>query len=294
MTKTLLKEGQFRFIETPDNFANMMNGIKGGQFFVMGYVNAAKVNYPTKQERNPATNRMRKVNDYETFGKNLGLSKTPTGVIKLTVYNTQWQNDAEGKYGEWKNKEKELNTKYGIAKPEKDKEDYAERLRYGQHDMLGYSGNNDAKRGNTYTPLIMNGIKPLNTHYFVVYEDGSLEAVTKDKLELLPSKVYDKLAALRNAGATEEELQALGDIDYRRFIHGKILFLSATVDGVPSLYFNKNVGEALDNVTGVNPDELYKLCKDRYPQYLQEAKKQNKLKAIIKEQVKKALKEYLA
>lgn len=262
---------KWRDVVGEEAFYDVLSGLKQGNRVTFGYINAAKVEIPKGKRLNPATNRMNQFDDYETFSKNLGETDVVRNVIKLTIYNLPWQtqDDVDSKYGEWKTKRDELADKFGVeigkARYKTDKNQFGEKGGISQ-----YGGNNDDLTNHTYTNLNMKGIRPLSTQYYLVMNNGHIKPIDVNKLTLIPSKpstgIVDKLKA---AGASEEDVEPLLNMQYQRFEHSKVLFVSATPEtGVPTLLINNKLSNSIVGETGANKEDIIKIAQDRYSQFL--------------------------
>lgn len=290
--------GQFRMVAGPNEFFDILENIKPGQFMTFGYVTAAKLDYPKKKVLNPATKRMNTVDDYETFSQNMGSTETVNGVIKLSVYNMQWQdkNKFNQRYKEFKDTRDSLNDKYGFSRNAARYQTQTNNFGSG---VKQYAGNNTDLALHTYTDVNMYNVKPISTAYYLTYENGNLAPVDKANLPFPAKKeVQTLIQKLMSAGATEEEVAPLKNFDYKRFEHSQILFLSATVDGIPTLYINTKLSSKINGLVNVKPETLVNIAKERYPKYtsLQENKKvthvtEGEIKRMIKEGVLNTLKE---
>ena len=254
-----------------EEFYNLLSGLKQGSRVTFGYIQGAKIEVPKGKRLNPATNRMNQFDDYETLGHNLGEEGKVLNVIKLTIYNIPWQTeqDVSSKYGNFKKIKDELGGKYGVefgkARYDTNKMNFNEK-----GGISAYNGENPENMGHTYTNLNMYNIQPISTQYYLVMEDGTLKMVDVSKLSLLPYKNADTtVEKLKAAGATDEELQPLVTFNYRRFEHSHVLFVSATPDdGIPTLLINKKLSNKIGNVENVRPEEIIKLAKERYSQFV--------------------------
>lgn len=262
---------EFRNVVGPEEFYDLLEGTPKGRRITFGYVTAAKIAVPKGKKLNPVTNRMNQFDDYETLGKNLGVSGKLISVIKVATYNFPWQttNSMKDEYSKWKQTRDDLSQKYGVE---------VGKARYGTETnntganggIISYNGNNNELSGHTYTNINMFDIKPISTKYYLVKEDGSLEEISKDKLEFLPYKqsnsIIDKLLA---AGATQAEVEPLLKMNYTRFEHSHILFFSATPDsGIPTVFINYKLSDKIGGITNVNPDEIINLAKQRYSKFM--------------------------
>lgn len=287
--------GQFRMVAGPNEFFDILQSIKPGQFMTFGYVTAAKLDYPKKKVLNPATKRMNTVDDYETFSQNMGSTETVNGVIKLTIYNMQWQdkNKFNQRYKEFKDTRDSLNDKYGFSRNAARYQTQTNNFGSG---VKQYAGNNADLALHTYTDVNMYNVKPISTAYYLTYENGNLAPVDKANLPFPAKKeVQTLIQKLMSAGATEEEVAPLKNFDYKRFEHSQILFLSATVDGIPTLYINTKLSSKINGLVNVKPETLVNIAKERYPKYtsLNENNSKGNTVHITEGHIKKIIKESL-
>ena len=262
-----LDEGAYkeRTVVDENSFYDLLSSLRQGTRVTFGYLGAAKIEVPKGKRLNPSTNRMNSFDDYEALGKNLGETGKVLNVIKLTIYNLPWQNEdvLNKQYSNWKQKRNELGQKFGV---EFGKARYGTQTNNFGSGVNQYNGDNDALKSHTYSNFNMSGVKPISTTYYLVMDSGELKPIDVNKLTLLPYKQsqseIDKLIA---AGATEQDVEPLKNMQYRRFEHSHVLFVSATPkDGVATLLINNKLPEKLGSVENVNPDEIIKLAKERY------------------------------
>ena len=261
---------KWRNVVGEEEFFNLLSGLKQGNFVTFGYISAAKIEVPKGKRRNPATNRMNQFDDYEALGKTLGEEGVLKNVIKLSIYNFPWQTQESisQKYRDWKAKRNELGKKYGIefgkARYQVQGNNFG-----GKGDIVSYNGENPELDTHTYTNLNMSGIKPSTTKYYLIMKDGDIREIDINRLKLLPYKKSDTAVdKLKAAGATEEELQPLLGMEYKRFEHSHVLFVSATPDnGIPTLLINNRLSDKIEGITGVSVEKLIAVAKDRYKEF---------------------------
>ena len=150
--------GQFRMVAGPDEFFDILDKIKPGQFMTFGYVTAAKLDYPKKKILNPATKRMNTVDDYQTFGQNLGVQDNVTGVVKVCIYNMQWQDKKKfsQRYNDFKTTRDSLYDKYGLTRNSARYQ--TQNNNYGGG-VKQYAGDNDDLKLHTYTDANLYDVK---------------------------------------------------------------------------------------------------------------------------------------
>lgn len=255
---------QFRMVAGPDEFYDILSTMKPGQFMTFGYVTAAKLDYPKKKILNPATKRMNTVDDMETFSKKMGATDMVEGVIKLKIYNMQWQdiNKFRQRYREYKNTRDALNDKYGFGRNTVRNQTQLNKFGSG---VKQYAGNNADLSLHTYTDVNMFNVRPISTNYYMVYSNGKLQPVDKSQLPIPAKKeVLTLIQKLKSAGATDDEIAPLQNFDYRRFEHSQMLFISATANGIPTLFVNTHLSDKINGIVNVQPQTLIDIVKDRY------------------------------
>ena len=258
----------FRFIDKAENLPDLLAGLKPGKMFTFGYVNVAQIVVPTVKRRNPETNRMKSYEDYAQLGKNLGEEGEVVNVIKLSMYNFPWQeqNRVKQRYSDWRTKRDELAGRFGVTYG---KARYGTEMNNFGGGIESYKGNNPELSDHTYLNFNLHNIRPFNTTYYLLFDDGTIKQVDEKKLEFKAKNSYDELQKLRDAGATEADLECLIGMNYHKFENSKILFVSGTeMDGVPTLLINDNLSDKISGIAGVNRDAIVQIAKDRYSKVL--------------------------
>ena len=115
----------------------------------------------------------------------------------------------------------------------------------------------------------MNGVKPISTSYYLVMENGELKPIDVERLTLLPYKpsqtAIDKLKA---AGATDEDVAPLLGMQYQRFEHSHVLFISATPDNdIPTLLINNKLSDTIGGIAHTSQEALVNLARERYAKF---------------------------
>lgn len=261
---------KWRMVVGENEFYDLLSGLKKGNRVTFGYVSQAKIEVPKGKRLNPATNRMNQFDDYETLGKNLGEEGKVINVIKLSIYNIPWQTQesVSNAYSDWKAKRDELNGRFGIesgkARYKTDINKFNEKGGISQ-----YGGENQELTAHTYTNLNMHGVKPISTSYYLVMENGELKPIDVERLTLLPYKpsqtAIDKLKA---AGATDEDVAPLLGMQYQRFEHSHVLFISATPDNdIPTLLINNKLSDTIGGIAHTSQEALVNLARERYAKF---------------------------
>ena len=259
--------GGIRIIAGADEFLDFVAGLQEGRFVTFGYVKAVSLNYPQKKEKNPLTNRMHSVDDYATFGKEIGEEGDITGVIKISTYNMQWQSTkkTDKAYSDFKNKRDEIKQKYGLPIISRS---YTSGSNYGDKTRI-YNGDNEALKGNSYSSFNFHGIKPLSEIFYLTFSDGSIREISKDKLlKYFKPKQLSTAESLINKGVPASEVDCLRNMSYIHLIHGQILFISGTSDGVRSLYINTKLPSKINQITGIDEQKLIDIAYNLYSKNL--------------------------
>lgn len=262
---------KWRDVVGEEAFYDLLSGLNPGSRVTFGYVTQAKVEVPKGKKLNPATNRMNQFDDYETLGHNLGEEGKLINIIKLTIYNLPWQSQdsVNNSYGEWKKTRDELGSKYNV--PFRQPVYKTDTNNYGNKGGINqYAGDNQELSTHTYTNLNMKDIRPISTTYYLVMDNGDVKPIDVSKLTLSPYKpTTSAIDKLRTAGATEEEVAPLLNMQYQRFEHSHVLFVSATPDtGIPTLLINNKLSDKIGGISGINTENIIKIAQDRYAKFL--------------------------
>lgn len=297
-----------RFVETPENFFDMLGGITGGQRVTIGYVSGAHLtNIPKGTFINPKTKRKNSFDDYEAFGKTFG-AENIAGVIKLTSYNLSWRNPESVKknYADYVEKANAIRAQHGLDPIGKG--GYTRTSNFANGGVSLYSGKNDDVMGNSYTPQNVFGAVKKSVYYLIDKEGHIVKSVSLEELKpyLKGASPVDGVGALRKMGKESEEIEAYCKelaalkMSYRNFEHKSILYMVATVDGVPTIYLNNKMTRNINDTVQVDTGDFLKIAKERYAKDLAEVEhegakpvslNENDLKNLIKEAVKKILSE---
>lgn len=270
---------------SPAEFFNMGEHIKGGIKSTIGYVTAAELNVPKIKKINPATNRMKDFNDWDTFGKNIGIADKIGGVIKFSRYTFNWRsvegmkNHYQTNYVEPVNK---IRAQYGIAP------------------IQPRQNNNNPLMTDTGTPkpqsvlgqgYFMQDTGGKDCHkiveYFLVGTDGKIIKYPGTQDGEIPVdilKVYFKKYApvgvsdLRKMNASDETIEEyaakLAEIKFRytRLNTGSIVYVITNINGEKLRFFNDNLADDIKEIK-IDPQEYLNLAKHLYQ--LDSAKQQN-------------------
>ena len=261
---------KWRDVVGEESFFDLLSAIPDGRMVTFGYVSSAKIEVPKGHKMNPVTKRPNQFDDYAALGKNLGEEGNLVNIIKLTIYNLPWQSQDKisKQYSDFKKKRDEIGDKYGVqfgtAKYGTSTNNFGTKGGIQQ-----YAGNNADLSTHTYSNFNMSGIKPLSTEYYMVMDNGDLRPISIDRLTLLPYKPKDSaIDKLRAAGATDADIQPLLNMQYQRFEHSHVLFVSATPDtGIPTLLINNKLSDKIGGISGVKTENIIKLAQDRYTRF---------------------------
>ena len=259
---------KWRDVTDNEQFYDVIVGLKQGNMITFGYVDDAKIVVPTKKIRNLVTKRENTVPDYETLGRNLGEEAKVVNVVKFAIYNMPWQTqeNVAKKYSEWKNAMEPINAKFGIT-PGKKSYDVEKNKMGDKGGIQQYAGNNPELQTHTYTPLNMHNITPLSVAYYLILEDGTIKQIEPEKLEFLPEKENSAISRLRKAGATDEDIAPVLWMNFQRFEHSHVLFVSGTPDdGIPVVMINHNLSEKLGAESHRNA--FVKIAQERYAKFM--------------------------
>ena len=251
-------------------FFDMIGQMKGGAKATIGYVSSARLNIPQVKKKNPETNRMKNYDDWETFGKQMGVEDV-AGVVKFASYNLSWRSPSNmtkhynSKYVEPANA---IRAKYGIS-PIAKREPYTQTLSFG-NGVSAYNGGNEELMGHSYSPQDTAGAKT-NVEYYLVNSQGNIiKEVSAAELkpyfkEVAPSGIGE----LKKLNKSDEEIAAYAkeiaslNFRYMQFEHSSVVYVITSINGEKKRYFNKNLTNALKGIT-INPQEFLSKAKERY------------------------------
>lgn len=260
---TLLTEASnnpvWRTPKGPNDLFDVIAGIGENKYVTMGYVRAV----PELDLPNDCT-----LADY------IGIPEAKS-LIKVTVYNFRWQtnNTVRKDYSSWRKNYLLLGQQYvtnfqGLKEPTY----HNTNLNYGKDGITAYDDDNEAKLGNTYTPINYHNLQNewAKSTYYIVKEDGHIEEISPDMLsfkkqgETSIEKNIQTILSVGNDRIPQMIKDKLQNMDYRLFLHSNILFISATSDKQPVIYYNEFLSEELLETTGVDKNDLFQIAKDRY------------------------------
>lgn len=190
--------------EMIDHLATMKNG----QFCTICYVSAVKIG-TTTQIRNPKTNRMNKVVDYDAVNKDLG-TEGLTAIIALTrYYHLHWSNHEAMTKGYEKRKAEydNIRQEFGMQ-PSKTRAGYQETNNFGSGISTGSTENT---QGVVYpNQNLASGNCKRDTVYYGVNEQGDLIGeFTYDQIaKHIAKSNVDGLAELKKLTSDEKTLDS--------------------------------------------------------------------------------------
>ena len=266
-----------RRIATPNEFFDILDQIKGGQWVTIGAVVGANLNgYPSVKRKNPLTNRMKGYPDHEAFG----VSEEISALVKISSYNMHYSNrdKVSQRYGEWKQQVNSIRRDYGAPEIQ-DRDGYKGLNDYG-NGIEGYNGEKESLKGHSYAPQNIFNVKPKSLVYAINQEGHIIQALKPEQVKpyIKQYKEYNSNAtsyrdsganALMKMGVEEEKikeyLQKIADLkfSYMNFEANSILWIAASVNGEKIVYINDNLSRAVDGIN-INPQDFIAIAKERY------------------------------
>ena len=289
-----------RVLKNSNEFFDILDSIRGGQWVTIGYVSGANLDLPKVNRRNPLTNRMKGYPDYSVF--NDGGEDEIGALVKITSYNMQYLNrkSVSDKYGEWKNSVNDIRGRFGVD-PMASKSGYKDKVNYGKNGIETYKGDKEELQGHSYNPQNVYGARKKSVVY-AINQDGHImrelkpeqvKPYLKQYREHNPeaSSYMDSGAnALMKMGAEEskikEYLEQINSLKFRyiNFEANSILWIAASVNGEKIVYINDNLARAVDGIN-IRPEDFRAIARERYKidlTNLQEMKNRYMNKKVIK------------
>lgn len=271
----LNEDGERQFI-TSENLFDVLSTMKGDVRMCVGYMSVAKLNIPQVQRINPLTNRKKKYDDWETFGKELGIGGEIAGIIKISKYhkfNYVRPEDLKARYAKYRDDKDAIKLRYGLATTNKDSKlgKFTTKQEYGNNGIEIYSGDNEDKSGNSYMSQNVHGAKITSIYCLVNTKGNIIKMLTKnDLLNYLKPYSNSDVNALKKLGKDEGEIKRFLDevgqlkMSYQKFESSKILYIAAKSDDFGKFtYINTNMPNVIDGVT-VNPQEFINIAAKQY------------------------------
>ena len=271
-----LKEGAERKFIGPNELFDALAEMRSKSRVCVGYVCGANLNYPTVKRKNPETNRMKSYNDYETFGKNLGVEGEVAGVIKLSRYfnfNYQSHDDINKQYGEFAKFEDDLRSRYDLPPIARGtgRGQYTSKQEFGEKGITDYSGKDETKLGRTYNRQNVYGAK-IESKYFLIGSDGNIikELSKGDLIDYIKPHEVNGVSVMRKLGREEEEIKQYiedynaGKMSFQTFINDKVLYIAAKSESFDKFtYINDRLPDEIDGVK-INPSQFINMARQHY------------------------------
>ena len=266
-----------RRIATCNEFFDILDQIKGGQWVTIGIVTSANLTgYPSIKRKNPLTNRMKGYPDHEAFG----VAEEIAALVKVSSYNMHFSNrdKISKRYGDWKKSVNAIRNAYGV--PEiGSKNSYKDTNNYGGG-IESYNGDNESLKGHSYAPQNIFGVKPKSIVYAVNQDGHIIQALKPEQVKQYIKKYREyspDAASYRDSGANalmkmgaEEEkikeyLEKIAELkfSYVNFEANSILWIAASVNGEKIVYINDNFQRAVDNIN-IRPEDFRAIARERY------------------------------
>lgn len=271
-----INEDGVRQFVSPNNLFDALSTMKGNVRVCVGYMTVAKLKVPQVQRINPATKRKKNYDDWETFGKEIGVEGQIASVVKLSKYhrfNYLTPDDLKDKYKQYRDDKDAIKLRYGLNATNKDSKagKFATKQEYGDNGIEVYSGTNDEKIGNSYVSQNVHGAE-IKSVYYLLDADGN-EITHMEQKELLNYlKPYSNadVAALQKLGKDENEIKQFLDeigalkMQYQKFENSKILYIAAKSKAYGKFtYINTNLSDTIDGVK-INPQLFIKIAAENY------------------------------
>lgn len=271
----LNEAGERQFVSS-ENLFDVLSTMKGDVRMCVGYMTVAKLNIPQVQRINPATNRKKKYDDWETFGKEIGVEGDIAGIIKISKYhkfNYVRPDDLKTRYAKYRDDKDAIKQRYGLAPTNRDSMagKYSAKQDFGNNGIEVYAGSNDEKAGNSYMSQNVHGAE-ISSMYCLVNSEGNIvkTMTKKDLINYLKPFNDSDVNALRKLGKDDEEIKRFLDevgqlkMTYQKFESSKILYIAAKSEDLGKFtYINTNMSNVIDGVT-VNPQEFINIAAKQY------------------------------
>ena len=271
-----INEDGVRQFVSPNNLFDALSTMKGNVRICVGYMTVAKLKVPQVQRINPATKRKKNYDDWEAFGKEIGVEGQIASVVKLSKYhrfNYLTPDDLKAKYKQYRDDKDAIKLRYGLNATNKDSKagKFSTKQEYGDNGIEVYSGTNDEKVGNSYVSQNVHGAK-IASVYYLLDADGNEITHMEEKELLNYLKPYSNadVAALQKLGKDENEIKQFLDeigalkMKYQKFENSKILYIAAKSNDYGKFtYINTNLSDTIDGVK-INPQLFIKIAAENY------------------------------
>lgn len=269
------EDGERQFVSS-DNLFDVLSTMKGDVRMCVGYMTVAKLKLPQVQRINPATNRKKNYDDWDTFGKEMNLDSEVTGIIKLSKYhrfNYVRPDDLKTRYQKYRDEKDAIKLKYGLNATNKDSMSgkYSAKQEFGDNGIEVYNGANGDKVGNSYMSQNVHGAE-ISSVYCLINGEGNIVKTLKknDLIKYIKERSNSDVEALRKLGKDEAEIKNFLDeignlkMSYQKFESSKILYIAAKSNDYGKFtYINTNLPNVIDGVT-INPQEFVNIAAKQY------------------------------
>ena len=267
--------GERQFVSS-ENLFDALSTLKSNVWMCVGYMTVAKLNIPQVQRINPATNRKKKYDDWETFGKEIGVEGQIAGIIKLSKYhrfNYLSPDDMKAKYKTYRDNKDAIKVRYGLNATNKDSMagKYTDKQDFGNNGVEVYNGTNAEKAGNSYISQNVHGAQISSVYCLIDVEGNIIKTMDKTQLQnyLKPYSNSD-VTALRKLGKDDEEIKRFLDevgelkMTYQKFESNKILYIAAKSNELGKFtYINNRLPDVIDGVK-INPQKFIEIAAKNY------------------------------
>lgn len=263
-----------RKLATAEELFDVLAGMRPGRYATIAYVSGANLNIPQVKRRNPETNRMKSYDDYETFGKQLGIEGEISGILKLTRYTLNWSSadNFAKQYNAYKKSYDEIRQRYGLD-ASGNRESTRKRVQFGAgNDVKTYKGDNEELTNNSYTEQNIYGAKSSVSYYAINQNGDVVKEFGKDELKaFLKTKETVGVAALRKLGKDDATIQQyVNDIKnlkmtYAKFEASSILYIVTTIGIERVMYINDELSRKVNDII-VKPETFINIATDKYNQ----------------------------
>lgn len=269
------ENGERQFVSS-ENLFDVLSTMKSDVRMCVGYMTVAKLKLPQVQRINPATNRKKNYDDWDTFGKEMNLDSEVTGIIKLSKYhrfNYVRPDDLKTRYQKYRDEKDAIKLKYGLNATNKDSMSgkYSAKQEFGANGIEVYNGANGDKAGNSYMSQNVHGAE-ISSIYCLINGEGNIVKTLKksDLIKYIKERSNSDVEALRKLGKDEAEIKNFLDeignlkMSYQKFESSKILYIAAKSNDYGKFtYINTNLPNVIDGVT-INPQEFINIAAKQY------------------------------
>ena len=269
------ESGERQFVSS-ENLFDVLSTMKGDVRMCVGYMTTASLVLPKVQRINPATNRKKQYDDYETFGKEIGVDGEIVGIVKLSKYhrfNYVRPDDLKTRYDKYRDSKDAIKVKYGLNATDTNSKSgkYSSKQDYGNNGVEVYSGDNTEKAGNSYMSQNVHGAQVSSIYCLINSEGNIIKTLKKEELHK-NIKTYKNTdaKALKKLEKDDNEIKSFLDeienlkFKYQKFESSKILYIAASsTDYGKFTYINTNLPSVIGDVN-INPKEFVNIALKQY------------------------------